>query len=223
MKLRDLARGSRNPTRFMPAFHIFRSRCGNRETSRRSRKSYEFVPTLSSALHLLTLLQQTTMVPVLGILRHPRHPDSLVTLYIRTHHRDQNLHPCACHRPASLRFITPKQNQRKVYREVLIAGDLSGEDLSRGDAASKSQEWLPFGKDGSNTAEFVYGNETIDTVYFAQPSLSQFITGGSGPGNFNPPVPIGLKDPPEDVPALPGRNASKSDIGAVLRYVLPDT
>ena len=44
MKLRDLARGSSNPTSFMPAFHIFRSRFKNRETSRRSRKSYESVP-----------------------------------------------------------------------------------------------------------------------------------------------------------------------------------
>ena len=46
MKLRDLARGSSNPTSFMPAFHIFRSRFRNLETSRRSRKSYESVPRL---------------------------------------------------------------------------------------------------------------------------------------------------------------------------------
>ena len=57
MKLRDLARSSSNPTSFMPAFHILLSRFGNRETDRRSRKSYEFVPIYSSALCLLTLLQ----------------------------------------------------------------------------------------------------------------------------------------------------------------------
>ena len=58
MKLRDLARGSGNPTSFMPAFHIIRSRFGNRETDRRSRNPYESVPRSSStALRLLTLLQ----------------------------------------------------------------------------------------------------------------------------------------------------------------------
>ena len=43
MKLRDLAGSSRNPTSFMPAFRILWSRFGNRETARRSRKSYESV------------------------------------------------------------------------------------------------------------------------------------------------------------------------------------
>ena len=44
MKLRDLARGSANPTSFMPALHILRSRFMDREADRRSRKSYESVP-----------------------------------------------------------------------------------------------------------------------------------------------------------------------------------
>ena len=58
MELRDLARGSGSPTSFMPAFHIIRSRFGNREADRRSRKPYESVPRSSStALRLLTLLQ----------------------------------------------------------------------------------------------------------------------------------------------------------------------
>ena len=43
MKLRDLARGSGNPTSFMPAFHIFRSRFGNQETTRRPHTSHESV------------------------------------------------------------------------------------------------------------------------------------------------------------------------------------
>ena len=64
MKLRDLSRGSHNPTSFMPAFRGCRSRFGSRETSRCSRKSYESVPRLSSALYVLTLLQQPTVVPV---------------------------------------------------------------------------------------------------------------------------------------------------------------
>ena len=44
MKLRDLARSSGDPKSLMSAFHIFRSRFGNRETARRSRKSYEYAP-----------------------------------------------------------------------------------------------------------------------------------------------------------------------------------
>ena len=130
MKLRDLDRSSRNPKSFMPAFHLFLSRFGSRETSRHSRKSYESVSRSSPALHLLTFLQQATMVPVLGFLHCPRHPGSPVTFPVRTHYRDQYLPPCACCRPASLRFLIFEQNQRGVYREVLIAGDLSQEDLN---------------------------------------------------------------------------------------------
>ena len=85
MKLRDLTRGSSSPTSFMPAFHIFRSRFWNRETSRHSRESYEFVHAFSSALSILTPLQQATMGPVLSFLHRPRHPGSYVTLPIRTH------------------------------------------------------------------------------------------------------------------------------------------
>jgi len=44
MKLRDLARSSNNPTSFMPAVYILRSRFENREASRSSRKSHESVP-----------------------------------------------------------------------------------------------------------------------------------------------------------------------------------
>ena len=98
MKLRDLARGSSNPTSFMPALHIFRTRFRNRETTRRSRKSYESVPISSSSLRVLRLLQQTTMVPVLSIFRLPCHPGSPITFPIRTHHEDRNFHPCAYHR-----------------------------------------------------------------------------------------------------------------------------
>ena len=89
MKLRDLARGSGNPTSFMPAFHIIRSRFGNREADRRSRIPYESVSrSTPTALHLLTLLQQTTMVRVLRILCHPRRPGSHATIHIWTHHSD---------------------------------------------------------------------------------------------------------------------------------------
>jgi len=134
MKLRDLARGSSNPTSVMTAFHIFRSRFGGQETSRRSRKSYEFVPRSFSAPRPLTLLQQTTVVSVLRVFRCPRHPGSTVTFPVWTDHRDQNLHSCTCHRPASfLHFLTFEQNQRESYHEVLISGDCSQEDLDRAD------------------------------------------------------------------------------------------
>jgi len=105
MKLRDLARGSSNPTSFMPALHIFRSRFGNPDTFRRSRKSYEFVPRLPSNTRLLTMLQQATVVPVLWTLRHPRRPGSRVTFPVRTHHRDKNLHPRTFRRPVSSNFL----------------------------------------------------------------------------------------------------------------------
>ena len=56
MKLRDLARSSGDPTSFVPALHLFRSRFKNQDTTGRSRKSYESVPKLSFVVHLLTLL-----------------------------------------------------------------------------------------------------------------------------------------------------------------------
>ena len=55
MKLRDLARNSSDPTSFIPALHVFRTRLRNRETARHSRKSYESVLIPSSILHLLIL------------------------------------------------------------------------------------------------------------------------------------------------------------------------
>ena len=107
-----------------------------------------------------------------------------------------------------------EQNQRKTYREVLIAGDLSEEDISK----AVDEEWFfrP-GRTTSDTAELVYD---IDTVYLAQPSLSQFIPGGLGAGafNFGPPALTGLKDTPNKIPASAGRNPPKGNTGVVLRY-----
>ena len=131
IKLGDLAGGSSNPISFMHAFHVFRSRFGNRETSRHSRKSYEFVPRLSSALRLLTPQQRTTMVSVLRIIRHPGYPGYPITFPIRTHHKDRK---CSrtCHRPVSIFcFLIFEQGQRRIYSEVLIPGDLSPEDVDR--------------------------------------------------------------------------------------------
>ena len=105
MKLRDLARSSNNPTSFMPAFHILRHRLWNREISSNSHKSYESVPRSITASHLLTLQQQATMVPVLGILRHPRHPGSPVTIPIRAHRYNRNFRKRACRRLVS--FLYP--------------------------------------------------------------------------------------------------------------------
>ena len=66
-----------------------------------------------------------------------------------------------------------------------------------------------------DTAELVYNNET---VYFAQPTLSQFIPGGSGPGTFVRPATVNLNDTTNNPLVLTGRNAPKSGIGVVLRY-----
>ena len=129
MKLRDLARSSSNSTSFLPAFHILRSRFKNREASRLLHKPYESVPTSSPILPSLTLVQQTTMIPIPSILRRPRHPGSPITFPVRTYHRDRNFRQCMCYRPISLRFLTFEQSQSYAYREVLIAGDLSQEDL----------------------------------------------------------------------------------------------
>jgi len=214
MKLRDLKKGSSNPTSLVPAFHIFRSRFGNQDsTARRSRKSYELVSKSPPALHLLTLLQQATMVLVLSILRHPHHSGSSVTFPIRPHHGDRNFHPRACHAgPASLYVLNFEQNQSKAYHEVLIAGDLSEGDVRQADALGYL---LLSDKTAFDTAGFTYGSET---VYFAQPSPSQFISGGSGAGTFDPPPKIGLKNTPNNAPALTGRNVPRSNAGAVLRY-----
>jgi len=118
----------------MPALYIFWSRLGNRETTRRSRKSYESVAVLSSALPLLTLLQPTAVVPVHRILHRHRRLGSTVTFPVRTRRGDQNFRPRMSRRPASLYLLIFEQNQRKVYHEVLIAGDLSNEDVSRAGA-----------------------------------------------------------------------------------------
>ena len=135
MKLRDLAKSSYNPTSFLPGLRIFLSRFRNRETARFSRESYESVFKSSSAPHLLTLLQQTTMVPVLRVLYRPRNPRSPVTISIRSYHGDRNFPPRTYYKPASFcTFLTSEQNQRAVYREVLIAGDLSQEDVNRATA-----------------------------------------------------------------------------------------
>ena len=156
------------------------------------------------------------MVRILRILRRPRRPGSPIALPIRTHHRDQNLRRCTFHKPASkLYFLIPEQNQHNAYREVLITGDLSEEDVNQAEANGI------FSAADPDTAQFVYGNDTVNTVYFAQPSPSQFVPGGSGAGAFNPPPPMGLKDSPNNTFSLTGRNTPKNDTGAVLRYAPP--
>jgi len=106
----------------------------------------------------------------------------------------------------------PEQNQRRTYREVLIAGDLSEGDVNK----AKTQG--VYSTTDPDTAEFVYGNDAVKTVYFAQPSVTQFVPGGSGAGDSNPSPPMGVKDPSNNTFALTGRNALKNDTGAVLRY-----
>ena len=102
-----------------------------------------------------------------------------------------------------------------MYREVLIAGDLTQED--KDGYSYYIWEWIPYGM-VSDTAKLVYGN---DTIYFAQPSLSQFIPGGSGAGTLNMSGSIVPDDTPNNTPLLTDRNASNGDIGVVLRYAPP--
>ena len=156
------------------------------------------------------------MVPILRTLRHHRHPGSPVAIHIRTHNSDQHFHRCTCHRPTSLYFLNIEQNQHEVYREVLVVGDLTQGDVNQ--AVNEGSALLDDRITAFDTAEFGYGN---DIIYFTQPSLSQFVPGGSGAGTFNPPPRMGLKGPPNNVPVLTGRNAPKRGNGAVLRYAPP--
>jgi len=110
-----------------------------------------------------------------------------------------------------------EQNQSKVYREVLVAGDLTDGDVERAKDKLMAYQfgWLSYGRSTPDPTEFVHDN---DTVYFAQPSLSQFIPGGSGPGALNHSGPTDLGYAPGDTPVSTGKNVTKRDTGAVLRY-----
>ena len=75
------------------------------------------------------------MVQILGTLRRPPHPGSPIALPIRSYHRDQNFRRCMYHRPASkFYFLIPEQNQSNGYREALIAGDSSENDVNQAEA-----------------------------------------------------------------------------------------
>ena len=118
--------------------------------------------------------------------------------------------------PASFFYsLIVEQNQRKAYHEILIAGDLSEEDVRKADALGN---FLQSDSTAFDTAEFVYGH---DTVYFAQPTPSQFVPGGSGAGTFNGPTIMGLKGIPNNTPGLVKREAPKNITGTVLRYAPP--
>jgi len=155
------------------------------------------------------------MVLVLNILRRPHHSGSGIAIHIWSYYGDRNFRPRACHIPASLCFLSFEQNQRKAYYEVLIAGDLSEEDIRQADTLGYL---LLSDKTAFGTAEFTYGG---GTVYFAQPSPSQLVSGGSGAGTFDPPPKIGLKNTSSKTPVLTGRNVPRSNAGAVLRYAPP--
>ena len=114
--------------------------------------------------------------------------------------------------PFLLHLLISEQNQRRVYHEVLIAGDLSKEDVYR--AVDEGWFFSP-GRTTSDTAELPYDN---DTVYLAQPSLSQFVPGGSGAGSFNLTTLIAPKVTPNNTLLLTGRDAHNGYTNVVLRY-----
>ena len=72
--------------------------------------------------------------------------------------------------------------------------------------------WQSYGRSTFQTTQFVYNN---DTVYFAQPSLTQFTPGGFGPGTLN------QSDTSKNSLVLTGRDAPKRETGAVIRYEQP--
>jgi len=108
-----------------------------------------------------------------------------------------------------------EQHQRRAYHEVLIAGDLSEDDLNK----IEVNGFVPLHPD-PDIAEFAYGNDAANTIYFAQPSVSQFVPGGAGPGTIDF-WPIGLKDPLNNTFAVAGRNSTRNGTGAILRYASP--
>ena len=114
-----------------------------------------------------------------------------------------------------MRFLSFEQNQRKAYNEVLIVGDLSEEDLQQ---AGTLGNLLLSDKTAFDTAQFTYGSET---VYFAQPSPSQFVSGGSGAGTFDPPPRMGLKNTSSSTSVSTGKNVLRSNADTVLRYAPP--
>jgi len=159
------------------------------------------------------------VVPVLGILLSHRNSGSPGAFPIWTHSGHRSFYKRTCCRPASFwYFLIFEQIQRKVYHEVLIAGDLSSEDIFMAGYLPTGWSTSPYGRSMSDTAEFIYGN---DTIYFAQPSLSQFVPGGSGVGTFNESASIGVRDTLNDALPLTGRNAAKSKTSGLLRYALP--
>ena len=120
-----------------------------------------------------------------------------------------------------IKIKTFERSQRDEYHEALIAGDLTKEDIIQATSSNHS-----YGISILDTTELVYDN---DTIYFAQPSLSQFVPGGSGAGTFNAPESIGQKDPPINAPAFKvGSNNPASTVrrgektaDAILRYAPP--
>ena len=88
------------------------------------------------------------------------------------------------------------------------------------------QTWtlLPYGRSPPDAVEFAYNNES---VYLAQPILSQFTPGGSGLGTFdaNQTTSIGLTNTPNNTLALlaNGNSPDNGGIGEVLRYASPVT
>ncbi|KAF9778318.1 hypothetical protein BJ322DRAFT_492827 [Thelephora terrestris] len=193
MKLGDLARNSQNPTSFISALLICISRFGSRETARDSRGSYDKRPW---PLFIMVF----AVLAILG----PTLPFLFGRIMI---------------------IETFTQNQRAEYREVLIAGDLSPDDVNRatdqlGAFQSFAQTWtlLPYGRTPPDTVEFAQNN---DTVYFAQPTLSQLVPGGSGSGTFNvnQTASLDLGNNPNDTLALlMNGNAPRESMGELLRY-----
>ena len=182
------------------------------------------------------------MVSINSILHCPSRPSSLPPFPIWPYHDDRNLHSSATRGPpSSLCFLTFEQNQRTTYREVLITGDLSPDDISRAtertsalkvswptwikDARSNHTQdyarlWtlLPYGRNPPDTsAELALEN---DTVYFAPPSSSQLAPGGQGFGTFDTnQTSISQKGNPNDTLAL--LINGRSSAGSILRFVLP--
>ena len=132
MKLGDLARSSQTPTSFLSGFWILLSRFKSKNTSSDSRGSYESVFISTSVPRHLTFCSKRpwslfiVFFTVLAVLA-----PSLPFLFGRIMRIETftRVRPTAL--PLPCVFLTFGQNQRMKYREVLITGDLSPDDISR--------------------------------------------------------------------------------------------
>ncbi|KDQ65143.1 hypothetical protein JAAARDRAFT_168055 [Jaapia argillacea MUCL 33604] len=118
-------------------------------------------------------------------------------------------------------ITTRIEHQTTQYREVSVVGDLSDQDVAKASSqmlafADFVRTWTlaPFasGTEQARPVTFQYGN---DTVYFAEPLLSQLMPGGHGLGTFDL---NGTQTGMTDSDLMAEQNQGAQQPGVLLRY-----